>query len=601
MEDAQDARLEVLDRARDRAQRAVEAERHRVDGHVAAAEVLLQRGGLDLGQRARARVALAARAGEVDRAVAEQHARGAEAVVRGRRSRRAAPRRRRASPSTTRSTSRGRRPSSRSRTAPPTTWTPSAGANASSAARPARQIRSASMASRELRTRRILAATLDGMFSSLRGLGRLRWVVLAGRAPPRRRGRRRRVVLTRQPGDVSNPDVEFTQEHSPPPCRRPPPRMERHPFDDGFSWPMYGYTKQRTRWLPAERGPAPPFVQEWALTGKVLHRVPAGPLRPLAVPAQEQRRAVRVVARERPRALEAQARRPRGGLAGVRPRDRLRGAPRAREGHQGRSGRRAWTRRTAAPAGRGRSQPRVESSPLLDSGRLYFGSEDGTVYALRRERRRGALALQGERRGQGRPRAEGRQALLRRLRRQDAGDPPDGRPAACGRRAPAARGSASAAGGSTRRPRSRTGGSTSAASTASSTRSRRATASSRGGRRPAGTCTRRPPWRRSGATGPTVYIGSYDGKLYASNARSGKVRWTRNSGGKISGGPVVIGDLVFYSNLTAARRGRRRPHRPDRVEDRPRRVQPGDLRRPADLPRRLLEPVQPRRARPGAP
>ena len=50
--------------------------------------------------------------------------------------------------------------------------------------------------------------------------------------------------------------------------------------------------------------------------------------------------------------------------------------------------------------------------------------------------------------------------------------------------------------------------------------------------------------------GPTVYIGSYDGKLYALNARIGAVRWTRTPAGKISGGPVVVGDLVFYSNLT---------------------------------------------------
>jgi hypothetical protein len=28
------------------------------------------------------------------------------------------------------------------------------------------------------------------------------------------------------------------------------------------------------------------------------------------------------------------------------------------------------------------------------------------------------------------------------------------------------------------------------------------------------------------------------------------VRWTHKSGGKISGGPTVIGDLVFYSNLS---------------------------------------------------
>jgi hypothetical protein len=50
--------------------------------------------------------------------------------------------------------------------------------------------------------------------------------------------------------------------------------------------------------------------------------------------------------------------------------------------------------------------------------------------------------------------------------------------------------------------------------------------------------------------GPTVYIGSYDGHLYAFDARSGRVRWSRDAGGKISGGPVVVGDLVFYSNLS---------------------------------------------------
>jgi hypothetical protein len=51
--------------------------------------------------------------------------------------------------------------------------------------------------------------------------------------------------------------------------------------------------------------------------------------------------------------------------------------------------------------------------------------------------------------------------------------------------------------------------------------------------------------------GPTVYIGSYDGRLYAFDARSGRVRWAHNAGGKISGSPVLVGDLVFYSNLAA--------------------------------------------------
>jgi outer membrane protein assembly factor BamB len=49
--------------------------------------------------------------------------------------------------------------------------------------------------------------------------------------------------------------------------------------------------------------------------------------------------------------------------------------------------------------------------------------------------------------------------------------------------------------------------------------------------------------------GPTVYIGSYDGNLYALNARSGAVRWSKPTGGRISGGIQIIGDLVFYSTL----------------------------------------------------
>ena len=51
--------------------------------------------------------------------------------------------------------------------------------------------------------------------------------------------------------------------------------------------------------------------------------------------------------------------------------------------------------------------------------------------------------------------------------------------------------------------------------------------------------------------GPTVYIGSYDGNLYAFNARSGAVRWAHNAGGRISGSPTIVGDVVYYSNLAA--------------------------------------------------
>ncbi|MCW2966799.1 MAG: PQQ-binding-like beta-propeller repeat protein, partial [Solirubrobacteraceae bacterium] len=46
---------------------------------------------------------------------------------------------------------------------------------------------------------------------------------------------------------------------------------------------------------------------------------------------------------------------------------------------------------------------------------------------------------------------------------------------------------------------------------------------------------------------PTVWVGSYDGTVYALDARSGAVRWKNKLGGKISGSGTVLGDLLFVS------------------------------------------------------
>ena len=50
-------------------------------------------------------------------------------------------------------------------------------------------------------------------------------------------------------------------------------------------------------------------------------------------------------------------------------------------------------------------------------------------------------------------------------------------------------------------------------------------------------------------SGPTVFAGSYNGTFYAWNAKSGDLRWSYNAGGKISGGAVVIGNLVWFNDL----------------------------------------------------
>ena len=68
---AQHAGLEVLQGAVDGGQRPVQAQRHGVDGHVAAVQVVVERAGPHVGQRARVGVALGAGAHEVEGAVAD--------------------------------------------------------------------------------------------------------------------------------------------------------------------------------------------------------------------------------------------------------------------------------------------------------------------------------------------------------------------------------------------------------------------------------------------------------------------------------------------------------------------------------------------------
>jgi outer membrane protein assembly factor BamB len=49
--------------------------------------------------------------------------------------------------------------------------------------------------------------------------------------------------------------------------------------------------------------------------------------------------------------------------------------------------------------------------------------------------------------------------------------------------------------------------------------------------------------------GPTIYIGSYSGIFYALNARSGHVSWRFNGHGRISGSATVVGRTVYFADL----------------------------------------------------
>lgn len=49
--------------------------------------------------------------------------------------------------------------------------------------------------------------------------------------------------------------------------------------------------------------------------------------------------------------------------------------------------------------------------------------------------------------------------------------------------------------------------------------------------------------------GPTIYLGSYDGTFYAINARSGRIEWHYHAGGRISGSATIVGRIVYFADL----------------------------------------------------
>ena len=267
---------------------------------------------------------------------------------------------------------------------------------------------------------------------------------------------------------------------------------------------------------------------------------------------------------------------------------RAKSGPGARSGRvvalDGKTGKIRWSRELAS---------RSESSPLIVDDRLYFGSENGTVYALAARRRQHALALSRRRRGQGRAGALRRRALLRRLRRPGLRDPARERPPGLARDARAAVASGSARGNFYSTPavaygRVYIGNTDGRIYSFSAAGGKLAWSKSTGGYVYASPAVAQVPGGR-----PLVYAGSYSGRFYALDARSGAVRWSRGGNGRISGGASVIGDIVYYADLGSKRTiGLGARTRPQGVRARARLLQPGRVRRRDDLPHRLPRDVR---------
>src|SRR5215207_8983128 len=360
-------------------------------------------------------------------------------------------------------------------------------------------------------------------------------------------------VVTREEGDVSNPDVEFRDEPAATPDSEQEPEeaggTNTDPVDR-FIWSHYGYTRDRRRYLPLKRPLRPPFKEIWQYQGNVLLEFPpviggkrlfllndSGKL--FAI----QKHTGKVLWNRKLGALAAASPAYADGTVYVVLLQRAKRGPRSRVGRvaalNGKTGKIRWSRELAS---------RSESSPLIADGRLYFGSENGTVYSMRARdgsvawRFRAAGAVKG-----GLALADGR------LYFGDYG----GRVYAIGREngRQAWRSSTNGlrfglgSGNFYSTPAVAYGrvyiGNTDGRIYSFAARSGKLAWSQRTG----GYVYASPAVADVPGSRPTVYAGSYSGRFFALDARSGAVRWSRGGNGRISGGASVIGDIVYYADL----------------------------------------------------
>src|SRR3954449_8308044 len=346
-------------------------------------------------------------------------------------------------------------------------------------------------------------------------------------------------ALTARDQNISNPGVEFRAQPDQPPAPERPRNGHREP---AFEWPVYGYTKQRTREFPLRDPSAlhPPYHHMWSERGSVLIEFPPVMGR-RALYMLKNNGALYAISRRKGKVLWKKK---VGSLAAASPAyahnsiyavllQRYQGSDGGRIiALDAKNGRVRWARKLPS---------RSESSPLVDHGRVFFGTEDGTVYSL--SARNGAVRWRFHAGG------AVKAALAMDHERNLYFGSYGGGVYSIRARDGSERWKASAGGN--------------IYSTAAVAYDRVYLGSTDGNVYSFGARTGRLAWRH--ATGgyvygspavahvpdgkPTVYIGSYDNKLYALDARTGGVRWTRGAEGKISGGTVVIGDLVFYSTL----------------------------------------------------
>jgi outer membrane protein assembly factor BamB len=351
-------------------------------------------------------------------------------------------------------------------------------------------------------------------------------------------------AVVKAPSDVSHPDVEFTA---------PQPAQKQKKRDTGYDWPLYGYDLGRTRYLPNVKI-RPPFTRQWTrpgskliefqpvlASGRLYYQKNNGEI--YSVTAQtgrvRWRRHIGGLSASAPAAVGGKVyavvnKGGTGGIAGAGP-----GRVVAMDG---RTGKIVWAKELASAS---------ESSPLAHSGRIYVGSQDGTVYCLLAKSGRivwrykaGGAVKAGPVFSQDRIFVAAYGGMITALR--------------------AGSGSVIWKSGTSGRSFGRAGnfygtpavafGRVYAGNTDGRVYSFAASSGKLAWSHSTGAFVYAAP-AVADVPGmkPAVFIGSYSGQFMALDARSGSVIWSKGGYGKISGAASVIGDVVYFSSLSARR------------------------------------------------
>ncbi|HEY3828805.1 MAG TPA: PQQ-binding-like beta-propeller repeat protein [Solirubrobacteraceae bacterium] len=337
-------------------------------------------------------------------------------------------------------------------------------------------------------------------------------------------------------GSIYHPHARFVPQANPTLPVRGPER---------FSWPIYGYTKNHTRYFPAPAKLVPPFRHVWERGGSSLREFP---------PVLSENRIFQLTDDGTLSAIDKYD----GKLLWSQSLGALSASSPAVGGNTvyatvlARASGSAEGRVVAVNATNGhihwsRNLPsRSESSPLLDHGKIYFGSEDGTVYALQARTGRTLWTYHAGGAVKASPTLQNGvlyfgdysghvQAISERS----------------GRRLWLAGSEGALFGSGT------------FYSTAAVIYGRVYLGNTDGRVYAYDASSGRLDWAyQTGAyvyaspavtdaprLGPTIFLGSYDGSFYALNARTGHVDWSYNAGGKISGSATIVGDFVYFSDL----------------------------------------------------